>query len=335
MSHGEQWSLFGGADGEPTVDGVVAPTATDSALLDLAHSLPKALHLGTSSWSFPGWKGLVYAAKYSESALARDGLRAYAQHPLFRTVGIDKTYYRPAPMEEFGRLAAQVPTDFRFLTKAHESLMHPARSESGWRDATPGRASRWLDVEFARDEVIAPCVAGLGDRCGPILFQFSHLGVRTDADADRIVAEVGEFLAQLQPGPMYCIEWRDRRMMRPSYRQMLESCGASHCYSVHPSMPAPLAQVDAVPVASNRVLCCRWMLHSGLKYEEAQERYAPFDRVIDPDPTGVASWVRLCRHALSTGLHSFVIVNNKAEGSSPRSVERLALALHDEGMTLP
>jgi hypothetical protein len=36
---------------------------------------------------------------------------------------------------------------------------------------------------------------------------------------------------------------------------------------------------------------------------------------------------------VTAGIAGFVIVNNKAEGSSPRSVERLAQALHDDGMT--
>jgi uncharacterized protein YecE (DUF72 family) len=335
MATGEQWSLFGGSGDEPAVDGAVAPAAPDPSLVALGASLPASIRLGTSSWSFPGWKGLVYAGRSGEQALARDGLRAYAQHPLLRTVGVDKTYYRPAPTEEFMRLAAQVPRDFRFLVKAHESLMQPAQPLDGWRPAAgaPHRPSRWLDAAFAADEVVAPCVGGLAERCGPILFQFSHLGVRNDAEAERIIDEVGGFIAALPPGPLYAIEWRDRRMLRPSYLAMLSATGASHCYSVHPSMPGPMAQAEVIPVAANRVLCCRWMLHSGLSYEEAKERYAPFDRIVDPDPASLVAWVRLNRHAAAAGLAGFVIVNNKAEGSSPRSVERLARALHDDGMT--
>ncbi|MBM4052464.1 MAG: DUF72 domain-containing protein [Planctomycetes bacterium] len=335
MSTGEQWSLFGGSAEEPAVDGAVSPCAPDPALAALGASLPASVRLGTSSWSFPGWKGLVYAGRYSESALARDGLRAYGQHPLLRTVGVDKTYYRPAPLEEFMRLAAQVPHDFRFLVKAHESIMQPTQPLDGWRPApgAPHRPSRWLDAAFATDEMVAPCVGGLAERCGPILFQFSHLGVRHDSEAEHIIDEVGEFLARLPPGPLYAIEWRDRRMLRPSYLRMLRSTGASHCYSVHPSMPDPMAQAEQVPVDANRVLCCRWMLHSGLSYEEAKERYAPFDCIVDPDPAGLAAWVRLNRSAATAGIAGFVIVNNKAEGSSPRSVERLARALHDDGMT--
>lgn len=335
MGTGEQWSLFGGTGEDPAVDGAVGPAEHQPELVALGASIPPTILLGTSSWSFPGWKGLVYDAKHSEAALAHDGLRAYARHPLLRSVGIDKTYYRPAPLEECMRLANQVPAGFRFLVKAHESLMRPMDHPDGWRP-TPeshARPSRWLDAAFATDEVVAPCVGGLAERCGPILFQFSHRGIATDAEADRIIDQVGAFIDRLPPGPLYCIEWRDRRLMRPSYLAMLRSTGASHCYIVHPSMPGPLAQAEVVPVDAGRVLCCRWMLHSGLRYEEAQERYAPFDRIVDPDPTGLAAWVRLSRHAQAAGITTFVIVNNKAEGSSPRSVERLARALQDDGMT--
>ena len=54
----------------------------------LAARLPQGLHFGTSSWSFPGWAGIVYSARRTESELAREGLREYATHPLLTTVGI-------------------------------------------------------------------------------------------------------------------------------------------------------------------------------------------------------------------------------------------------------
>ena len=54
----------------------------------LSQGRPAGLRLGTSSWSFPGWAGLVYERTYSQSVLARHGLHAYAQHPLLRTVSV-------------------------------------------------------------------------------------------------------------------------------------------------------------------------------------------------------------------------------------------------------
>ena len=53
-------------------------------LVELAARLPSALRLGTMSWSFPGWRGLVYGRDVPEGALAGLGLTAYARHPLLR-----------------------------------------------------------------------------------------------------------------------------------------------------------------------------------------------------------------------------------------------------------
>jgi hypothetical protein len=108
----------------------VAAHAPDASMVELSARMHSDLRLGTSSWSFPGWSSIVYDGAASETLLAREGLAAYAKHPLFRTVGLDKTYYRPAPRAEFERLAAQVPSEFKFLVKMwrgvveHLSLIH-------------------------------------------------------------------------------------------------------------------------------------------------------------------------------------------------------------------
>ena len=90
----EQQSLFGGPAGvaEPPVVPAVQPSPE---VIEAAARLPKNLHFGTSSWSFPGWVGLVYARAHTESVLARHGLSAYAKHPLLRSVSLDSAFYRP------------------------------------------------------------------------------------------------------------------------------------------------------------------------------------------------------------------------------------------------
>ncbi len=78
------------------------PRAEDVALAD---RLSPHIHLGTSTWSYPGWQGLVWAGWHSESTLSRTGLPAYAAHPLLRAVGIDRGFYRPLAASEFQRHA--------------------------------------------------------------------------------------------------------------------------------------------------------------------------------------------------------------------------------------
>ena len=110
----------------------VRPADHDEGLVRLGRQLPPSVYLGTSSWSFPGWQGIVYGAAYGESLLAREGLAAYAQHPVLRLAGIDRSFYQPLPRSEFVRYASQVPPGFRFLVKAPALVADAvARSERG------------------------------------------------------------------------------------------------------------------------------------------------------------------------------------------------------------
>ena len=50
---------------------------------------------------------MVYDGVHSDVRLSRQGLPAYAAHPLLRTVGIDRTFYAPMAEADFRRYANQ------------------------------------------------------------------------------------------------------------------------------------------------------------------------------------------------------------------------------------
>jgi uncharacterized protein YecE (DUF72 family) len=301
-------------------DDPLEPTAADSEGDSLAARLGPRVRLGTSSWTFPGWIGTVYSREHATRTLARSGLREYAHHRWLRTVGVDRTFYRPIGDADYRSMAAQVPEDFRFLVKAHEAITRPDVVDASGQ-------SQFLDAGYATAWMVEPMVAGLGDRAGPLLFQFSPMGIRGDAAAESTIRRIGDFLSRLPQGPLYAVEIRDAAMARPSWGAMLRDSGAVHCYSVHPSMPALAAQARCAPPSAQRAIVCRWMLHGGFAYEEARARYEPFDRIVDPDPTSLQGFASLCAQATAHGMDSWVIVNNKAEGSAPLSVLRLARAI--------
>jgi len=298
-------SLFPDDQPPPRRAGVDAASPTPQ-LVDLGARLPARLWLGTSSWSFPGWAGVVYDREASEGTLARDGLRCYAKHPLFRSVGVDKTFYRPAPRAEFERLAAQVPDGFRFLVKMWRGVVE--------RDqfATASSASAFLDARVAEIECVRPAIEGLADKAGPLLFQFPPMRLATTRAQDEFLHKLAAFLRSLPKGPLYAVEVRNRALVGAELGEILATSGAVPCLTVHPTMP------DVGP------LVMRWMLRANHEYEEAKDLYAPFDRLVEPDDGSRDALARLAKAALGAGLGAWVIVNNKAEGSSPRSVERLA-----------
>ena len=311
-------SLFGDAPETAQRAGTLAAVEPTPEQCALAAKLPAALHLGTSSWSFPGWSGLVYDRKASESLLARSGLESYAKHPLFRSVGVDKTFYRPAPRAEFERLAAQVPASFRFLVKMWRGVVE--REPFGPTSAP----SAFLDARVAEVECVRPAVEGLGEKAGPLLFQFPPVRLTGERGQREFLAGLRAFLGALPRGPLYAVEVRNRALVGPELGELLADAGAVPCLTVHPTMPDVETQSRELALDPARPLVMRWMLRGNHEYEEAKDLYAPFDRLVEPDDASRDALARLARAALDAGLGTWIIVNNKAEGSSPLSVERLA-----------
>lgn len=318
------------AKARPGTDAPILPAPVSDEVRDLAASLPavaaQSIFMGTSSWSFPGWSGLVYAGEHDTQSLARRGLPAYAAHPLFRSVGLDKTYYAPIPETEYAHLRASVPDGFRFLVKAHSAIMQPSVSAGeGWK-----RNELFLDAAYAVDMVVEPAVRGLGPACGPILFQFSPMRLRDRGPSalspERVLDRLEVFLSRLPrrtdpAAGFYAVEIRNPELLTERYAQMLATFGVSHGFCAHPAMPGGIPEQMAV--IGDRVgpaTVCRWLLHEGETYEGSRDRYAPFNQIVDDDPAVRSAVADLLEAAVRAGRLSWMIVNNKAEGSAPRSV---------------
>jgi len=310
--------------------GAVDPAAVTDDVRRVAAALPTSIRLGTSSWSFPGWTGLVYAPRNgrapSEQDLARHGLAAYAAHPLLRTVSLDRTFYAPLSVAEFAAYAAQVSAGFRFVVKAPAAFTDPAIRRAGSGEPARDNPS-FLDAAAAAETFVRPARAGLGDTAGPLVYQFPPLGRRLLADVPRLVDRLAAFAAHLPRGPLYALEVRDPELVRPEFATALRDAGAMPCLAVHARMPSVATQAAAFGLDRDDCpwpLVVRWNLHAGHDYEGARARYAPFDRLVDEDEPTRDALARLAVQAAAAGRETFITINNKAEGSAPLSVAALA-----------
>lgn len=319
-----QIDLFGDS-GDAAAQTGIAPAQADPALLELAAVLPPQLRLGTSSWSFPGWAGIVYDHRYPAARLSRDGLHAYSRHPLLRTVGLDSSFYQPLPAEKLRHWSAQVPETFRFLVKAARQVTSPWQWDASGR--MTGRNSHFLSVDFALERVIDPLLEGMGDRLGTLLWQFPPLGREITADPRRFAERLYRFLHRLPVGPVYSVELRDAELLGDDLVQALHHGGGVPSLSVHPRLPELAWQQRHFAALADGPLVIRWMLRRDRRYEEAKADFSPFDHLQAEDPNSRLQIAAACRTALQAGRDVFVIANNKAEGSSPLSLAKLASAI--------
>ena len=281
---------------------------------------------GTSSWAYEGWKGLVYHRVYARSRFSQDTLAEYATHaingkPLFRTVGIDHSFYRPAGTEQLHRYAEQVPDDFRFCSKVWEAITIPTYANLPRYGANAGKPNpRFLDAGLFRDVVLGPAQEGLKDKLGPFIFEFQRWGT----DPGVFLEKLDRFLGALPPGPEYATEVRNPSLLGTRYRDMLKAHGVSHVYNHWTAMPLLADQhqkLDRTFTAPHVVL--RLLTPLGLKYERAVEKCKPYDRIIEPQPQMRADTVSLVKQASSEGKSTYVLVNNRSEGCSPLTIRAL------------
>jgi uncharacterized protein YecE (DUF72 family) len=319
--------------------GPVQPAPVDDDLRSVAKRMPPEVRFGTSSWSFPGWSGIVYDDTHTEQLLARRGLPAYASHPLFATVGLDRTFYNPVSVEVMADYAASVPSHFRFLVKAHEALTlarYPSHPRYG---AQRGQMNPlYFDVAWARDQVIAPFVDGLRDKAGVLLFQMSPApadllagpGPSQKSAPRRFAERLYRFLRDLPKGPRYAVEIRTPELLTPDLAGCLRATGVAPCFASMPGLPPFEVQASMLADTQSPAFVARWLLAHHRDYDGARAAYEPFNRLVEPDRVIRGALVELIKRAIASGQPVYVIVNNKAEGSSPLSVFALARALVDD-----
>jgi uncharacterized protein YecE (DUF72 family) len=320
-----QLGLFDRAEQDPTGSNEDAYGELEA----IRDRLPPKLRFGTSSWTFPGWAGIVYRQRYAnQRAFLRDSLREYAQHPLMRTVGVDRGYYSPVSEAELAVYSKQLPDDFRAAMKVWQRVTMPGYPKHPRYGADAGKENpSFLDPELFAQAVHEPARAGFSRHMGPWIVEIARSP--SPLDPSWFCERLDAFLGAVPKDFPFAVELRDRKLLTPQYAMTLQRHGASHVFNYWSWMPRITDQMRVSGLLAGTPLVVRLLLPPGQRYADLKEAYAPFDRLVAPQPEMRQDVVTLVRAALDRDLECYVIVNNKAEGSSPLTVRALAELLVD------
>lgn len=314
---------------ETAID-AVRPARARSEHHTTAAALPAELRLGASSWAYPGWKDIVYHPESPNTLLAREGLKAYARHPLLGCAGIDRSYYQNLAAEDYARYAAQTPPRFRFAVKAHAACLLEALPRNPRFGEAAGRPNpKAFDPTAAADEVIGPILEGLGDRAGVVFFQLPPRGASAGPPA-AFAARLFAFLDALPRfSGVYALEVRDPELQGGAVAEALAAAGAAPCLTITPGMPGLRLQARQALRADAPALFIRWMVRPGLSFAEAEADFKPYDQLRAEDPRTRSFIADLCLAPAQRRRPSYVLASNKAEGCTPRSLIALAQAIEE------
>ena len=289
-------------------------------------SLSPLIRLGTSTWTYEGWQGQVYTRTYPKSKFSQLCLEEYAQYTyrrdtLFRCVGNDATFYRPPTVNQLRRYAAQVPEDFEMCCKVWEEITIPTFAKHERYGAKAGRPNpRFLDAELFVSFVLAPYRDAQFERhCGPFLFEFQRHGL----PAEQFFSRLDVFFDHLPSDFRYAVEIRNPGLLGPRYHDLLAAHGVSHVYNHWSTMPPLVEQHARMGGFTAPFTVLRLLTPLNLSYEEAKRRAEPYTAIVEELPAMRADTATLVRQAVGEKRNAYVLVNNRAEGNAPLTVQGL------------
>jgi uncharacterized protein YecE (DUF72 family) len=174
-----------------------------------------AIRVGIGGWTYAPWRGVFYP-----KGLPHAQELSYASRHL-TSIEVNGTFYRTQTPATFAKWAREVPDGFVFSLKGPRYAVHRrALGEAG------DSISRFLDS--------GPLM--LGDRLGPILWQFAPTKKFDEAD-------FGAFL-ELLPGKLdgkklqHVIEVRHPSFCVPAFIKLLRRFSMPVVYAEHATYPA-------------------------------------------------------------------------------------------------
>lgn len=294
--------------------------------LDLAvpKELRGLLRIGTCSWKYDSWKGLVYDR--GKAYRPDDYLPDYAKR--LDSVEVDQWFWSLFPggprlpdPAVVGRYAKSVPDDFVFTVKAPNALTltHFYAKQTPAHAAFAGKPNpHFLDRHLLGQflETLSP----MRSKLGPIMFQFEYLNKQKMPSKEAFFERFGKFIEDAPKGYPYAVEIRNPNYLTTAFIDFLKERGLGFVYLDGYYMP-PIGQVFEKlkpETASFQVV----RLHGGDRLEIEGETGEVWNKVAAPKPGGLAAAARIVRANAKKRVLTYLNLNNHYEGSAPLSIGR-------------
>ena len=253
-----------------------------------------SLYVGTSSWSFPDWRGVFYPSQTP----ADQQLSYYAAR--FTRVEANPSFYAlPAPKTLLSWLES-VPDQFTFSLKAPREITHEKRLVS-----VEQTTAAYLDV-----------LRSLGSAAAPGLIQFPASFSR-NSDGRRLAAFV-DGLATSAPEIRVSIEVRAFDLMTTAFARFLLERGIGFVVVERTGQPDTYANWQAAAKSTGT----RLPLHIRLIGNDRDP--LPDDKLIRrPQEELLDKWAKRISDLLKDGTDVFCYVHNPFEGHAPETVRCL------------
>lgn len=284
--------------------------------------------IGTSSWKYAGWLGQIYTperyqtrGKFSQKKFDDTCLAEYAE--TFPVVCGDFAFYQFPSPEYWAKLFLGSPSSLHFGFKVPEHITvktWPGHARYGQRAGLDNE--HFLDASLL-EAAFTRALDAHRDRVGVLMFEFGTFNKKQFPTAADFLAALDPFLTALPKGWRYGVELRNPEYLSPEYLACLRSHGVAHVYNSWTRMPDLGTQLALPDSQTAPFTVTRALLRPGRNYEQAVQKFEPYQHVQEPQQTARDALREIVSRAQADGKGAFVFVNNRLEGNAPETIEAI------------
>jgi uncharacterized protein YecE (DUF72 family) len=280
--------------------------------------MPSALHIGTCSWKYDSWRGLVYSDAAKINYLAEYSKKydcVEIDQWFWSLYGPDKVVLpQPKVVAEY---AASVPADFRFgvkLPNAPTLSHYPQSKKTDPLIPNPHFLSTDLLKRFM--DQLEP----LHGKLGPMMMQFGYLNKQKMPSQSAFLAKLDAFVSKLPADYTWCVESRNPNYLTDEYFHFLKEHKLAHVWLQGYYMPQIFdIYAKQAPHLTNDVII---RLHGPDREGMEDKSGKDWSKVIEPRDTELDTLSDLLKNA-TIRRRFWVFVNNHYEGCAPITIDRI------------
>lgn len=261
--------------------------------------------IGTCSWNYDSWVGLVYSKKCSRSA---EYLTEYAQH--FDAVEIDSWFYKPPTPSEVEEYLERSGENLTFSCKLFQGItlthLRPSRTDKTVR----------INPDFLSTDLFKRYITALKPmqpRLEVIELEFEYLNRDKMASLDIFLKKLDAFFSDIDRTFPLAVETRNKNYLHKEYFSLLKSYNVAHVFSEKLYMPHIYEVYNQYSDLLSETVLIR--LLGGDRTEIEKKTGNRWDTIVE-EKIDLPKIAEMAKDIDNKGKRLLIYVNNHYEGSA-------------------
>lgn len=277
------------------------------------------IRIGTCSWKYDSWKGIIFPEKEKFNHLEE-----YSKH--FNTVEIDQWFWslfdskKPAlpKKSDIELYTNSVPEDFKFTIKIPNSitLTHYYNKNK----STPLKPNQYFldqDLFESFQESLNP----MSNKIGVLMFQFEYLNKQKISGLTEFIDRFESFISSINKKYVYGIESRNPNFLKKPFFDFIERNNLAMVFLQGYYMPPVWQTFNEFKdqIKSSVVIRLHGPDRSGIE----EKTGGIWNKIIEPKDEEIDKISEIIYYFQKKKIDAYINVNNHYEGSAPLTIKKI------------